>query len=207
MKKRVSFIFFALLVTCGFSQGNDNNAITNKNLSIELNAGKLFSPFRYYQNHSGYENLWLGVSKNLTEHYGLQVAQSYGRLYSERTNNLTMVFNTILSPTINFFTDKKISLRIAAGSGITLISTKCLYEEYPVKELYTAVPVRLNLGGFYKLNDRLSLDLNLDATFSWMLSYKTHNLIINDSFYYKTFFFSTNIGLVYKIIKKSPNGF
>ncbi len=202
MKKGVIFILFALFVTCGYSQENKSNTATDKSLIIELNTGKLFSPYRFYKNHTGYENVWIGISKNITRKYGLQLAQSYGRLYSEMTNNLTMVFNTTVSHLFYFFPDKKINIIVGLGTGLTYIYTKCLYEEYPIKEHYTGVPVRLNVGAFYKLNDNLSVSLNLDSYYSWIFSYETHYLIINDPYYYKTFFFSLNAGIRYSFGKK-----
>ena len=197
MKQKIILLTAILLANINVFSQNEEPVKTNRKIAIELNAGKLFSPYRFYRNHTGYENLWLGVSKNLSDKYGLLLSQSYGRLYSERTNNLTMVYNTTISDFVNFFTDKKINLRVALGTGFTYISTKCLYDEYPLNEHYTAVPVRLNIAAFYKLNDRFSLNINLDSQYSWMFSYQTHRLIINDPYYYKTFFYSLNLGVRY----------
>ncbi|MDY0143500.1 MAG: hypothetical protein RBR97_16565 [Bacteroidales bacterium] len=181
---------FLLISLMSFSQSNEKN----NNLSLELNAGKIFSPYRFYKNHTGYENIALGVSKNITEKTGVLLSQSYGRIFNETTNNRTLVMTTTVNPYLNFFTDKKLNLRIAVGTGLLYLYTKCLYDIYPISEHIYGMPLKLNLAVFYNFNDKLALNINLDTHYSFLF-YENNQLIINDPYYYKTFFNSANIGV------------
>ena len=203
-------LFIAILLTNinAFSQ-NEESVKRNRKIAIELSAGKIFSPYRFYINHTGYENVLLGISNDLSPKYGILFSQSYGRIYSENTNNRTLVMATTVNAYIKFFRNKKINLQIAAGTGLLYLYTKCLYDVYPVSESFYGLPVRLNISSGYKLTDKISINLNIDVHYGFLFkSNNYYHLIIDDPYYYKTFFYSLNLGLRYSFGKKEkqPGG-
>jgi len=194
MKSKLLIFIVLLFVGLHVFSQDEKTSPTNKKLVFEINAGKLFSPYRFYKNHNGYENISLGISKDITAKSGILFSQSYGRIFNEATNNRTLVMTTTINPYLNFFTDKKVNLRISVGTGLLHLYTKCLYDIYPISEHIYGMPLKLNLGVFYNLNDKLALNLNLDSHYSFLF-YGDNHLIINDPYYYKTFFSSANLGI------------
>ena len=199
MKKILLIFLFFVIGFTGFSQQvNNNEKVNNKKISIELNAGKLFSPYRFYKPFVGYENFSLGVSKSFSQKTGILISQSYGRLYYSNANNRTILMESIINPYLDFLTDKKINLRFSLGTGLTHLYTKCLYDIYPIQEHYYGMPIKSNIAVFYNLTEKLSISINLDASYSFLFYNGNNYLIINDPYYYKTFFYSANIGVSYR---------
>ena len=192
MKKNILILALVLFVSTAFSQ----------NKSIELNAGKQFSPFRAYRNHTGYEHISLGMSKDFTPKFGVLFSQSYARMYSKNTNNRTIATTTTISHYHTFFAANKINLRLSLGTGLLYLNTKCLYNDYPVKDNIYGIPVKANLAVFYKLSDKLAINLNLDTHYGFLF-YGDYTLLIDDPYYYKTFFYSANVGLRYTFGNKT----
>ena len=173
---------------------------------IEFDLGKQFSLFRAYRNHTGYEHLSITVSKNFNSKAGFLFSQSYSRLYSKNTNNRTLIFTSTIGNYFNIASGKKISYRLTLETGILLLHSQCLYESYPIKENISGIPVKSNFAVLYAINDNVTLDFNIDAHYSF-LKYGNYVLLINDPYYYQTFFFSTNLGISYKFGKtEKENG-
>lgn len=194
-RKTVISVFFLLINLIAFSQSNTDKSI-NSNLSIELSAGKLFSPCRFYKNHAGYEHISLGLSKEITERMGVLLSQSYARTFSQITNNRTLVMTTSVNPNFTFFSDNKINLRISVGTGLLHLYTKSLYDIYPLSEHIYGIPIHGSIAVFYNLSNKLALNLNFDAHYSFLFNGE-YTLLINDPYYYKTFFNSISIGIRY----------
>ena len=192
-------IFIALLFAgfSGFSQ-NINSGNTAGNFGFEISAGKIFSPYRFYKNHTGYENFSFGISKKLFKYGGAVLSQSYGRIYSETTNNRTIVMTTTISPYIIFFADKKINLRLSSGTGLICLNTKTLYDIYPINEKIYGMPIKGKITVLYKLKNKLALNLNIDTHYSFLFA-GNYKLLINDPYYYRAFFYSINIGINYTL--------
>ncbi|NOZ34192.1 MAG: hypothetical protein GXO80_02715 [Chlorobi bacterium] len=197
---KYKLIIFIVLLFADFSVFSQdvNSSDTNNNLTFELSAGKIFSPYRFYKNHTGYENFSFGVSKKLFKHGGAVLSQSYGRVFSKTTNNRTLVMTTTISPYITFFADKKINLRFSSGTGLICLNTKTLYNIYPINEKIYGIPIKGNIAVLYKLKNNLALNLNIDTNYSFLFN-GNYKLLINDPYYYKTFFYSINIGINYTL--------
>ncbi|NOZ34195.1 MAG: hypothetical protein GXO80_02730 [Chlorobi bacterium] len=197
---KYKLIIFIALLFAGFSifSQDVNSSDTNNNLTFELSAGKIFSPYRFYKNHTGYEKFSFGVSKKLFKYGGAVFSQSYGRVFSKTTNNQTLVMTTTISPYITFFADKKINLRFSSGTGLICLSTKTLYDIYPINEKIYGMPIKGNIAVLYKLQNKLALNLNIDTHYSFLFT-GNYKLLINDPYYYKTFFYSINIGINYTL--------
>ncbi len=198
--KRAILLLLCISSMYAFSQ--ESQEPTNHKIGVELHIGKIFSPYRFYKNHQGYEHLSLGLTKNITGQFGVLFSQSYGRLFSERTNNRTIVTTTIIAPYVLFFPEKKTNLRISLGTGLLHLHSKCLYDIYPVSEHIYGMPIDGNIAVFYKLSDKLSVNVNFDAHYDFLFN-GDYQLLIDDPYYYKTFFYSTNIGVRYTFGKKS----
>jgi len=191
MKKVLIILAFLLMNIVAFSQ------TANSKLSLELSVGKLFSPYRFYKNHTGYENINLGLAIDMTDKVGISVSQSYSRAYSQISNNRILVMLTSINPYITFFPENKINLRISAGTGLLYFYTKSLYESYPLSDHVFGIPIHGNIAVFYNINDNVAINLNFDSHYSFLFN-KTYKLIINDKYYFKTCFNSVNLGLRYR---------
>ncbi len=198
--KRVILLLLCISSLYAFSQESSENR--SREIGMEFNAGKIFSPYRFYKNHQGYEHLSLGLTKNITEQAGVLFSQSYGRLFSERINNRTIVTTTIIAPYVLFFSEKKTNLRISLGTGLLHLHSKCLYDVYPLSEHIFGMPIESNIAVFYKLSDNLSLNVNFGAHYGFLFN-GDYQLLIDDPYYYKTFFYSTNVGIRYTLGKQS----
>ncbi|HPX76561.1 MAG TPA: hypothetical protein PLW77_08265, partial [Bacteroidales bacterium] len=179
MKKVLIILAFLLMNIVAFSQ------TANSKLSLELSVGKLFSPYRFYKNHTGYENINLGLAIDMTDKVGISVSQSYSRAYSQISNNRILVMLTSINPYITFFPENKINLRISAGTGLLYFYTKSLYESYPLSDHVFGIPIHGNIAVFYNINDNVAINLNFDSHYSFLFN-KTYKLIINDKYYFKT---------------------
>ncbi|MFY9591623.1 MAG: hypothetical protein WAP54_06535 [Bacteroidales bacterium] len=191
MKKVLIILAFLLMNIVAFSQ------TANSKLSLELSVGKLFSSYRFYKNHTGYENINLGLAIDMTDKVGISVSQSYSRAYSQISNNRILVMLTSINPYITFFPENKINLRISAGTGLLYLYTKSLYESYPLSDHVIGIPIHGNVAVFYNINDNVAINLNFDSHYSFLFN-KTYKLIINDKYYFKTCFNSVNLGLRYR---------
>jgi hypothetical protein len=191
MKKVLIILAFLLMNIVAFSQ------TANSKLSLELSVGKLFSSYRFYKNHTGYENINLGLAIDMTDKVGISVSQSYSRAYSQISNNRILVMLTSINPYITFFPENKINLRISAGTGLLYLYTKSLYESYPLSDHVIGIPIHGNVAVFYNINDNVAINLNFDSHYSFLFN-KTYELIINDKYYFKTCFNSVNLGLRYR---------
>jgi hypothetical protein len=136
------------------------------------------------------------ISKDFTPKFGVLFSQSYARMYSKNTNNRTIATTTTISHYHTFFAANKINLRLSLGTGLLYLNTKCLYNDYPVKDNIYGIPVKANFAVFYKLSDKLAINLNLDTHYGFLF-YGDYTLLIDDPYYYKTFFYSANVGLRY----------
>jgi len=192
----IILITFILISLVSFSQNTTNKKTTN-NLSVELSVGKLFSPYRFYKNHTGYENINLCLAIDMTDKMGISVSQSYSRAYSQISNNRILVMLTSINPYITFFPENKINLRISAGTVLLYLYTKSLYESYPLSDHVIGIPIHGNVAVFYNINDNVAINLNFDSHYSFLFN-KTYELIINDKYYFKTCFNSVNLGLRYR---------
>ncbi len=187
MKKIIVVALIFTLSLAGFSQ-------TSKTQNeLQLSVGKLYSPYRYFKHYNAYENIGLAYSRQLSEHFGVQIQQSYGRMFDKNTNSRAFVLPSIVSVYYKLFFNETLSLKVLAGTGVEQIHIHCLYDFYPYDRHVYGVPVHLQTGVFYKLNDTFSLSLNLVSNYSYLIRNKEQ--IFNDKYYHKTWFFSTDIGL------------
>ncbi len=194
---RTKVIIFIALFFVSFNAFSQSESAKsgNKKMAIEINGGKMFSPYRFYKNHNAYEHISLGVSRDISDNYGLLLSQSYGRIFSERTSNRVFVMTTTINVYTNLFSDKKINLRIAGGTGLLHLYTQRLSNIYPFSEHIYGLPFRLNFAFIYNLSEHLAVNVNLDANYNFLLLRRYRRLIIGDPYYYQTSFPSVNIGL------------
>ena len=190
--KKLLLISILFINIIAFPQ--EENKQLNHKIGIELNGGVLFSNYRYYKYYNGLENFNLGVSKDISKQFGLKINQSYSRMFNERINNRAFVLTTTLNTYATFLKKRKFNIRLLAGIGLLQIHTKCLYNSYPVIEHIYGITIKTNLAVIYKLNNKLSLNINTDALYGFI---QTTDNYIPDSYYYKTFFYSFNMGVVY----------
>jgi len=162
---------------------------------VMLTVGKFYSPYRYFKYYNGFESIKFEYSHQFFPNMGVSFVQEYGRMFDENTNSRAFVIPTNFCIYYNMLQNKDLKLRISAGTGLEQIYIKSLYEFYPVERNFYGIPVRIEIGFFYKLNERLNLTLNAVTTYCSLFSNK--NSLFPSPYYYNTLFFSSNIGLSY----------
>jgi len=121
-------------------------------------------------------------------------------MYDERTNTRGVVLTTTHGLYITALRIKKNELLFSIGTGLEQIHLKCLYDIYPLKRHFYGSPVNIGISFFYNLNDKLALNLNAKSSYGFLF-YNKNSLFV-DSYYYKTFFYSLNLGIRYTFNKK-----
>ena len=190
--KKLTYIVLLLLTINSFSQ--EQNTKTNNRIGIELGGGLFFSNYRYYKNYNGLESINLGVFKNISKHFGIKIDQTYGRMFNEKINNRAFVLTSTLNIYATFFSNKKINIRLLAGGGLLQIHTKCLYDSYPVTEHIYGSNIKANIAVIYKVTNNIHLNINYDYNYGFI---NTTDNYIPDDYYYKTVFYSFNLGVIY----------
>lgn len=193
MKNIVLIIILSSLMINAFGQNEDSTKQFNN--AIEFTAGKLYSPYRYFQNYDAFESINISYTHDFSENIGLSFTQGYGRMFDENTNSRAFVIPTNINVYASIFKIKDLNVRLSLGTGVEQIHIKCLYDFYPVDRHFYGISARLESALIYNINNKFSIIVNAVANYGFL--FNNENSLFADKYYYQTWFLSSNIGLGY----------
>jgi hypothetical protein len=192
--KHIILITLVSIITINVFGQSEGSKTQFKN-EITITGGKFYSPYKYFQYYDAFENINLSYSHIISGKIGALFTQGYGRMFDKNTNSRAFVISSNISVFANVLQIKDINFRVSLGTGLEQIHIKCLYDFYPVDRHFYGIPIHLETSFEYNFSKKFFIIINARSNYSFLFSNK--NSLFVDSSYYRTWFFSTNIGIGY----------